>query len=81
MNSIHGYVQQQIVEICNGLGLEVKSEYRGKDWRADVMVHSNDTRYAFEIQTSPQTLKRTRERQENIKEMVLSVVGFLRKSL
>ena len=67
MNSIHGYVQQQIVEICNGLGLEVKSEYRGKDWRADVMVHSNDTRYAFEIQTSPQTLKRTRERQEKYK--------------
>ena len=48
MNSIHGYVQQQIVEICNELGLEVKSEYKGKDWRADVMVQSNGVSYAFE---------------------------------
>ena len=64
MNTTHEYVQQQIVDICNELGLEEKSEYKGKDWRADVLVKSNGVCYAFEIQTSPQTLKRTRERQE-----------------
>lgn len=67
MSSFHQYVQQQIVEICNEFGLEAKSEYRGKGWIADIMVQCNDVKYVFEIQTSPQTLKRTIERQAKYK--------------
>lgn len=67
MSTFHIYVQQQIVEICQGLGLEARAEYKGKDWRADIMVLCRGNRYAFEIQTSPQTLKRTKERQEKYK--------------
>ena len=48
---------------CDEMGYDVSIEYRGQDWRADVMVSVNDTKYAFEIQNSPQTLKRTLERQ------------------
>ena len=64
MESFHKLVQQRIVEICNGLGLDARPEFKGKDWRADIMVESNGVSYAFEIQTSRQTLKRTKERQE-----------------
>lgn len=48
---------------CNALGHQAKEEYRGVDWRADVFVECNGQKYAFEVQTSQQSLQRTIERQ------------------
>lgn len=61
----HNRIQSEIVAACRELGIEAIQEYRGKGWRADVYVPNNDKPVAFEIQLSPQTLKRTLERQSN----------------
>lgn len=62
--TLHELVQKRIVEVCDSMGLQTQAEYRGKDWRADVYVEkSTSIRYAFEIQISPQSLKKTQERQ------------------
>ncbi|MCC8410488.1 hypothetical protein LJ707_16215 [Mucilaginibacter sp. UR6-1] len=61
--SKHDRIQMQIVSTCRELGFEVKQEHRGKGWRADVFVRNNDRPIAFEIQLSPQTLRKTIERQ------------------
>lgn len=60
---IHDKIKAILATYCDEMGYDVSIEYRGQDWRADVMVSVNDTKYAFEIQNSPQTLKRTLERQ------------------
>lgn len=60
----HDRIKVQILDICEALGLRTKEEYRGKGWRADVFVTANDINYAFEVQTSRQSLKKTLERQE-----------------
>lgn len=60
---LHEQVQHQILEICTSLGLSAQTEYRGKDWRADVFVPIDERKYAFEVQLSPQSLKKTQERQ------------------
>lgn len=62
--SFHDIVKKVILRICNVLGFEAREECGGKDWRADVLVFVNGCKYAFEIQTSPQSLKKTLERQE-----------------
>jgi len=62
--SFHDKVKYEVAQICRELGYEVREEYKGNDWRADVMVLANNQMYAFEIQTSAQSLKRTLERQE-----------------
>lgn len=62
--SFHDNVKYKIAQICRDLGYQVREEYKGKDWRADVLVIANNKKYAFEIQTSIQSLKRTIERQE-----------------
>lgn len=62
--SFHDNVKYQVAQICRELGYQVREEYRGKDWRADVLVIANNRKYAFEIQTSFQSLKKTIERQE-----------------
>ena len=59
----HDKIKAILATYCDEMGYDVSIEYRGQDWRADVMVSVNDTKYAFEIQNSPQTLKRTLERQ------------------
>lgn len=71
--SFHDKVKYEVAQICRELGYEVREEYKGKDWRADVLVLANNRMYAFEIQTSTQSLKRTLERQEKYKRDV--VVG------
>lgn len=63
-NMLHEKVQNQILKICNSLGLTAQTEYRGKGWRADVFVPIEDRKYAFEVQLSPQSLKKTQERQD-----------------
>jgi hypothetical protein len=62
--SLHDKVKRQILLACNSLGFQAKEEYKGKDWRADVFVLGNDTKYAFEVQITQQSLKKTLERQE-----------------
>ncbi|OJW31536.1 MAG: hypothetical protein BGO54_13825 [Sphingobacteriales bacterium 46-32] len=61
--SNHDRIQLEIVSACRDLGIEAVQEHCGKGWRADVFVPNNDKPIAFEIQLSPQTLKRTLERQ------------------
>ena len=60
---IHDKIKAILATYCDEMGYDVSIEYRGEDWRADVMVVVNDKQYAFEIQNSPQTLKKTLERQ------------------
>jgi len=59
----HDRIQIEIVSACHDLGIEAKQEYRGLGWRADVYVPNNEKPIAFEIQLSPQSLKKTLERQ------------------
>lgn len=61
--SFHDNIKNQISKICNKLGYDVREEYKGKDWRADVLVLANGKKYAFEVQISKQNLERTQERQ------------------
>ena len=61
--SKHVRIQMEIVSTCRELGIEAIQEYRGHDWRADVYVSNNDKPIAFEVQLSPQSLKKTLERQ------------------
>ncbi|MBP7791527.1 MAG: hypothetical protein KA120_00490 [Candidatus Goldbacteria bacterium] len=70
---MHDEVKIQVLQSCKSLGFEAETEYRGKDWRADVFVLANGHKYAIEIQTSKQSLNRTLERQEKYKRDV--VVG------
>ena len=59
----HNRIQMEIVSACRDLGIEVKQEHKGLDWRADVFVPNNGKPIAFEIQLSAQSLQRTIERQ------------------
>jgi len=59
----HDRIQMQIVATCRELGFDVKQEHRGNGWRADVFLPNNGRPIAFEVQLSPQSLKRTLERQ------------------
>jgi len=63
-SSFHDNVRNKILRICYELGFDAREEFKYKDWRADVMVLANGKKYAFEIQTSRQTLNKTFERQE-----------------
>jgi len=53
----------EIVSACHDLEIDAILEYRGHGWRADVYVPNNDKPIAFEIQLSPQSLRKTLERQ------------------
>lgn len=59
----HDRIQMAIVSACRDLKIEAIQEHSGADWRADVYVPNNDKPIAFEIQLSPQSLRRTLERQ------------------
>lgn len=62
--SKHDLIKAAIFSACNDIGFSATQEYRGKGWRADVFAVKNIRKVAFEIQTSPQSLKKTLERQE-----------------
>lgn len=64
MTTLHEMTQKKILEACKAMGLQAQMEYRGKGWRADVYASSEDKKYAFEVQLSPQTFRKTQERQE-----------------
>ncbi|MDE5612983.1 MAG: hypothetical protein K2I90_13335, partial [Odoribacter sp.] len=60
---LHEQVQHRILDICISMGLRAQTEYKGSDWRADIYVPIEERKYAFEVQLSPQSLKKTQERQ------------------
>jgi hypothetical protein len=62
--SKHDSIKAAILACCHDLGFHAAQEYKGKDWRADVYVAGDSKKFALEIQMSPQSLKRTLERQE-----------------
>lgn len=59
----HDRIQLEIVSACRDVGIEAIQEYAGQGWRADVFVPNNGKPIAFEIQLSPQSLRKTLERQ------------------
>ena len=61
--SKHSRLQNEIVSACKELGINAVQEYSGNGWRADVFIPDNNNPIAFEIQLSPQSLKKTLERQ------------------
>lgn len=63
IDSPHDALKYAILKECRALGYDAFEEYRGKDWRADVYVEANDRKYAFEVQVTPQSLRKTYERQ------------------
>lgn len=63
MGPLHFRTQQEIREILDSLGFDSKCEYRGNDWRADVYAERGYSKVAFEVQLSPQSYKKTMERQ------------------
>lgn len=64
--SFHDKVKREIYNICNSLGYTTKEEYGKKGWRTDLYVEANNKKYAFEVQMSPQSLKKTIERQDKL---------------
>ncbi len=59
----HDRIQMAIISACQDIGIAAKQEYRGQGWRADVFIPNNGKPIAFEIQLSPQSLRKTLERQ------------------
>lgn len=64
MTTLHEKTQERILEACKAIGLQAEMEYRGKGWRADVFASNGNNKFAFEVQLSPQTLRKTQESQE-----------------
>ena len=64
--SLHDSVKRAIYDICISLGYAAKVEHGKKGWRTDVYVEANERQYAFEVQMSPQSLKKTIERQDKL---------------
>jgi hypothetical protein len=60
----HFAIKEEISHTCAQFGIEATMETGGKGWRADVLVTTKFLPVAFEVQTSPQTLRKTVERQE-----------------
>ena len=73
MTYLHGQAQNAILNACKSIDVPAQLEYRGNGYRADVMAFARGKKYAFEIQITQQSLKKTQERQE--KYTVDDVVG------
>lgn len=63
IGSPHDALKYAILKECKALGFDAFVEYRGKGWRADVYVEANGQKFAFEVQVTPQSLRKTHERQ------------------
>jgi hypothetical protein len=62
----HITIKGEIALACQLINYSATPEFRGPDWRADILITPKDSaepKLAFEIQWSPQTLETTRERQ------------------
>lgn len=60
---LHEQAQKEVADICSKMNLPVQTEYKLNDWRADVFTIVNGKKFVFEIQISPQSFVRTKERQ------------------
>jgi competence CoiA-like predicted nuclease len=75
----HHAIKEEIRHTCEQLGVGATAEAAGKGWKADVLVATESLPIAFEVQTSPHTLKRTIERQERyLRHQVAGCWLFLR---
>lgn len=63
-SQLHMMAQNAILDACSALNYPAQLEYRCSGYIPDVIVFVGEKKYAFEIQVSPQSLKKTRERQE-----------------
>lgn len=63
MGPLHNRIQNEIRDTLLSLGFDSKCEYRGKGWRADVYAEREGVKFVFEVQLSPQTYRKTEERQ------------------
>lgn len=77
----HDQIQNEILEACRILNVDARKEYRGKGWRADVYVANGEKPIAFEIQLSPQTLRKTLERQAKYMQDGITGCWFFEKPL
>ena len=73
MTELHEQAQNAILKACDKIDIPAKLEYRGNGYRADVMAFANNQKFAFEIQITQQSLKKTQERQE--KYLADNVIG------
>lgn len=64
-SQLHLMAQDAILKACLKENISAKLEYHCSGYIPDVMVFVGEKKYAFEIQVSPQSLKKTRERQGN----------------
>lgn len=63
MGPLHSRTQMEIRDTLLSMGFESHCEHRGDGWVADVYAERDGSRFTFEVQSSPQTYKRTEERQ------------------
>ena len=63
MTTLHSRTQEEIVNVCKSIGLHTQKEYICNGYRSDVFAFDESNKYAFEVQITPQTLKKTEERQ------------------
>ena len=73
-SQLHMMAQNAILDACNALNYTAQLEYHCSGYRPDVMVFVGEKKYAFEIQVSPQSFKKTRERQ--VGGLPGAVIGF-----
>lgn len=62
--SHHDFIKHIIFTTCEELGFLAHEEFAGNGWRADIFVETQNGKFAFEIQLSKQSLKKTLERQD-----------------
>lgn len=62
-SELHLMAQNAILETCSQLNYPAQMECHCDGYIPDVMVFVGNTKYAFEIQITPQSLKRTLDRQ------------------
>ena len=60
----HLKAKSEIAKACRNAGWDVVTEASGDGWRADILATLGDTKIAFEVQWSPQTLEETEYRQQ-----------------
>ncbi|MBI3892739.1 MAG: hypothetical protein HY303_14550 [Candidatus Wallbacteria bacterium] len=60
----HLRAKADIAHACHALGWTPVTEFRGRDWVADVLARKGDRKVAFEVQMSAQTSRETRLRHD-----------------
>ena len=79
--SIHKRIQVEVANTCAKLGYIPHQEYRGNGWRADILAEKEGSRISFEIQISPQSLKKTFERQKRYLQENIKACWLFQKSI